>query len=220
MRQPPLHPKRSAALRLLAAGNGSLFAGVYHLHCRNAFLSDTELTFQHMTCTSMAMLLHKTSSCYNFICCPAHSRQPPDLHMPGQVRVNDAVSVSLQHQQRRQQPGTHPAPSSSGRAPPDPWACRTLVATPGSASILKQILCGVKLPTRSSMLAITGTLIASLYIDREYRLDCLQDDIPDQVATEDSDAAPGWEVPLRDVKGVTSVHVDVHNDLLWTGVQP
>jgi hypothetical protein len=46
---------------------------------------------------------------------------------------------------------------------------------------------------------------------------CLQDDIPDQVPTEDSDAAPGWEVPLRDVKSVTSVHVDVHNDLLWTG---
>jgi hypothetical protein len=45
----------------------------------------------------------------------------------------------------------------------------------------------------------------------------MQDDIPDQVATEDSDAAAGWEVPLQDVKTVTSVHVDVHNDLLWTG---
>lgn len=45
----------------------------------------------------------------------------------------------------------------------------------------------------------------------------LQDDIHDQIPTEDSDAAPGWEVPLRDVKSVISVHVDVHNDLLWTG---
>jgi hypothetical protein len=72
---------------------------------------------------------------------------------------------------------------------------------------------------RSQACLSTGTLVASMYIDEDSQLDCLQDDIPDQVATEDSDAAPGWEVPLRDVKGVTSVHVDVHNDLLWTGRQ-
>ena len=79
---------------------------------------------------------------------------------------------------------------------------------------------GMQLCMQSSMLSIVGMLVASMYMDEESQLDLLQDDIPDQVATEDSDAAPGWEVPLRDVKGVTSVHVDVHNDLLWTGRKP
>ena len=133
--------------------------------------------------------------------------------------VYDAVSLPLQHRQHRQRQGMHPAPSFSGRAPPGLWDCRT-PTTPGSASVSSQKLCGVQLPMLSSMLAITGALVARKDVDEESQLDCLQDDIPDQVATEDSDAAPGWEVPLRDVKGVTSVHVDVHNDLLWTGGQP
>lgn len=129
--------------------------------------------------------------------------------------------LPLQHRRHRQQPGTHPAPSFSGRAPPGPWGCRTLVVTPGSASILSQTLWRMQLPMQSSMLATTRMLVASMYIDQDLNSTTtrLQDDIPDQVATEDSDAAPGWEVPLRDVKGVTSVHVDVHNDLLWTGRQ-
>ena len=41
--------------------------------------------------------------------------------------------------------------------------------------------------------------------------------MPHQVPAEDGDAAAGWEVPMHDIKPVTSLHIDVHNDLLWTG---
>lgn len=42
--------------------------------------------------------------------------------------------------------------------------------------------------------------------------------MPQRIATEDTDAAPGLEVPAHGVKPVTCLHVELHNNLLWTGV--
>ena len=169
VRQPPLHPKRSAALRLLAAGNGSLFAGVCRLHCRDALMSYWPAACDMHICGECTFTANAVA--YNLVLLRCH-RLPSPLktvtrHTICQARwcVHDASSLPVQHRQHRQQPGMHPAPSFSGRAPPDPSACRTPVVTPGSALLLSRTLFGgMQLCMQSSMLSIVGMLVASMYM--------------------------------------------------------